>query len=161
MICPRCGSSYDAAGLRRALDFNEEESVDDLGETPLAIVESRLSELDGLMAEARAEIEALRSRELSAPLQLGCSFFGVFFAVTIVLAVFMLLGKSYFGSWLFYLCLALIVAAGALRLRRKLAGRAPREQLRLERLDLEEGLARLQSEHDRISQLRSQLSQDD
>ncbi|HSB08725.1 MAG TPA: hypothetical protein VLM38_04400 [Blastocatellia bacterium] len=128
---------------------------------PLAIVESRLEELDELMDQVRSEIEALRSRELSAPLQLGCSFFGLFFVVTVILAGFMLLGKTYFGGWIFYLCLALVVAAGIARIRRNLKSRVRPANLRLERFDLEQSLANLQAERDRIDGLRARLTAND
>ena len=156
--CPRCGTSYDASRLREKSRFAEaQDSVAAMGDSPLAIVDSSLAELDQLIAEAREEIEALRSRELSAPLHLGCSFFGLFLAVTVVLSVFMFLGKGYFGGWTFYFCLVAVVAAGIARIRRKLKDRISPSDLRNDRLRLERGLGRLLTERDRVRDLKSDL----
>jgi len=122
-------------------------------------VDSRLAELDELIDQVRTEVEALRSRELSSPLQLGCSFFGIFFAITLVLAGFMLLGKSYFGGWIFYLCLALIVALGIDRIRRKAKVRLNPADLRRQRTELEQDLIGLESERDRVARLKADLTE--
>lgn len=160
VICPRCGSAWDASRQRGEVRLANEAPwlADESSSRPLDIVDSRLAELDELIDEIRSEIEALRSRELSSPLQLGCSFFGIFFAVTLVLAVFMLLGKGYFGGWIFYLCIALVVALGVDRIRRKVKARVGPADLRHQRTELEQDLTELESERDRIAKLKANLT---
>jgi uncharacterized membrane protein YhhN len=113
--------------------------------------------LDEIAEELQAEIEALRSRELSAPLQIGCSFFSLFIVVMLVLAASMLLGRSYFGSWIFYVCLALVISLGIVRLRRKFRTRVPAEEIRQERVALEKTLTRLLRERSRVQELGTSL----
>jgi hypothetical protein len=124
---------------------------------PEEVIRTRLAELDEMVEELQAEIEALRSRELSAPLQIGCSFFSLFIAVMVVLAASMLLGRSYFGSWIFYVCLALIISLGIVRLRRKFRTRVPAEEIRQERVALEKTLTRLLRERSRVQELGASL----
>ena len=124
----------------------------------LAVVESRLAELDELISEAGAEVEALKSRELSAPLQTGCSFFGLFMLVIIVIAAFMPLGRKYFGNWLFYLAIALVILLGLQRIRRKQTSPAQIEQFRAERLNVEADLAQLEAEREYVRSLKAKIT---
>jgi hypothetical protein len=159
VICPRCGATYESRDFGNLARFEGEPHS--AGFEPEDVIKTKLAELDELIEGLQAEIEALRSRELSAPLQIGCSFFSLFIAVTIVLAASMLLGRSYFGSWVFYVCLAVVVLFGVARLRRKLKERVPAGQIRRERLELEESLADLRRERDRVQHLRTSLISDD
>jgi hypothetical protein len=124
---------------------------------PEDVIRTRLAELDEMVEELQAEIEALRSRELSAPLQIGCSFFSLFIGVMVVLAASMLLGRSYFGSWIFYVCLAVVISLGIVRLRRKLRTRVPAEEIRQERVGLEKTLSELLGERSRVQELGTNL----
>lgn len=126
-------------------------------EDPMAVIEARLGELDELIAEAGAEVEVLKSREQSAPLQKGCAFFSLFMFVIIIIALFMPLGRKYFGNWLFYLALAAVVLLGVRRIRLRLQSAAQLEQIAQERLQLEDGLAQLESERARVLKLKDEL----
>src|SRR6185295_711360 len=155
VICPRCGSPYETRDLETVGRF--EGKPWSAGFEPEEVITTRLSELDEMIEELQSEIEALRSRELSAPLQIGCSFFSLFIAVTVVLAASMLLGRSYFGSWIFYVCLAVVICLGLARLRRKLRTRVPADKIRKERVELEKTLSRLLRERSRVQDLRTSL----
>jgi len=122
-----------------------------------AFVASRLAELDELILEAEAEVEAMRAREQSGPLQIGCSFFGIFFAVVVVITLFMVIARRYVGSLVFYCVLAAVVIIGLARVRKKTRGRGEASELRAERATLEEGLSALQAERDRVQQLQKKL----
>jgi hypothetical protein len=161
VICSFCGAAFrvreykgtinlSAAGPSvELLPFGAEEAGD-----AMAVIESRLAELDDLIAEVGSEIENLKSREQSAPLQKGCSFFGLFLLVITVIALFMPLGRNYFGNWLFYLALAAVVLVGIRRIRRKLQTPAQIDQLSQERLQLEDGLAQLDAERSRVLKIK-------
>lgn len=164
VTCARCGTSYDVQELHGIISFIPTEmSFPDAGAAKEAveIIEARIAEIEETLEETHSEIDALRARELSGPLQLGCTFFGVFVTMLAVIAVFMLLGKSYFGGWMFYLSLAIVVALGLSRIRHKLGNRVPVEQLQRERIQLEESLAQLQAESDRLRKLRRKLPAQD
>jgi hypothetical protein len=114
-------------------------------------VRQELSDLDEHIAELNSEIEALKSKEQGAPLQLGCALFGIFFLAILVMTFFMTLGIKYFGKWPFYLSLAVIVGFGLLRMRQKLPAPAEIERLRQTRDSLQNELASLEVERkDRI-----------
>ena len=165
VICVNCGAAFQVRKYKGAINLSQKDQAPgpsdstemDEGEA-LAVVESRMAELDELIAEASSEIEALNSREQSAPLQTGCSFFGLFMLLIIVIVAFMPLGRKYFGNWLFYLALAVIALLGLRRIRRKQASPAQIEQLRAERLRLEDVLAQLQSERDRVGNLKAKIT---
>ena|SRR2546426_1153234 len=97
----------------------------------------------------------------STPLQMGCAFFGLFLTIVVVSAIFMLLGKSYLGSWMFYVSIAAVILLGVARIRRKLVGPLQREKLRRDRLLLEDGLARLHAERERIQKLKAFLGSEE
>jgi hypothetical protein len=133
----------------------------ELGEAgTVEAIEMRLAELDELLEEGEAEVEALRSREASRPLALGCSFFGLFVAVLLVIVLFMLLGRDRFGGWLFYLSIAAVVLAGLVRIRKKLPRRSDLEELRIRRTRAEGALASLRHDRDRLAQFHSTLTAD-
>jgi len=83
-----------------------------------------LAELDEKIDELASNIEQLRIREQSGPLELGCALFGVFCATIVVFAVFATVARSYFGGWVFYLVLAAVILAGFYRVVPKILGRA-------------------------------------
>jgi hypothetical protein len=160
VICPGCATAY---WIRRHLGaINLSEMWPDTAdprrtENAAAVIESRLAEIDELIKQAESDVESLRSRELSAPLQKGCAFFGLFMMVIVVIVLFMLLGKGYFGSGLFFLSVALVILLSLARIRRKLVSPAQLEELRQDRMQIEDGLAQLQAERDRIQKLRATL----
>jgi uncharacterized membrane protein YqjE len=104
-----------------------------------------------LIAEVESDIEAVRAREQSGPLRMGCSAFGVFGLVLAVIVAFMLIGRSLVGGWVFYLALALVIILGVARVRRKLKSQVPASELRADRLHLEETLAELEAERSRLA----------
>jgi len=133
--------------------------TDDLrrAENAASLIDSRLAEVGELVEDAESEIEALRSREQSAPLQKGCAFFGLIMMVILVIAVFMLVGRSYFGGWLFFAAVGAVVLLSLLRIRHKFTGSVQLEALRRERLEVEADLARLRAELDRLHWLKASL----
>ena len=107
-----------------------------------------------MISEIEADIEAIRAREQSGPLQLGCAAFGVFGLVLAVIVGFMLVGRTLVGGWVFYLALAIVILLGVVRVRAKLKDQIPASALRADRLRLEETLAELQRDRSRLN-LRS------
>lgn len=159
IVCPRCGADCEVPNLERPADSGPIEHTGDAH--PEDAIRGRLVDLDESIDSIQAEIEELKSRELGIPLQLGCSFFALFTAAIIVIAVFMLLGRGYFGSGIFYLCLGLILLIGVLRMRNSLKNRAAPAALRRERADLEQNLKQLRRERQRIENLLAKLTGDD
>jgi len=161
VICPGCATHY---WIRRHDDLiNLSEMWPDTadsrrGENAAAVIESRLAQIDELIEAAKSEIESLRSREQSAPLQRGCAFFGLFMSVIVVIALFMLVGRGYVGSWLFYASIAAVILLSLARIRQKRVGSQQRDELRLDRLRIQTGLTQLQAERDRIQALEANLS---
>lgn len=164
VICAFCGSAFTVREYKGTISLSAtgrsaepSPSGADEAEQSMAVIESRLSELDDLIAEVGSEIENLKSKEQSAPLQKGCSFFGLFMLVITVIALFMPLGRKYFGNWLFYLSLAVIVLLGIRRIQQRLQSPAQLKQLSEQRLELEEGLAQLEAERSRVLKLKEEF----
>lgn len=161
LICAGCGTAYNVhrhegvIGLRRQGLATQADTG--AGSNAIGLLESRLAELGDFIEEAQAEIESIRSREQSSPLQLGCAFFGLVVTVIMAIAVFMLAGKSYVGGWLFYLAVSAVLLLGLARIRRKLPGRTQVATLRQQRLELENDLAQMEAERERLRRLRSAL----
>ena len=116
-----------------------------------ATTEPGLDELDELIAEIESDIEGVRAREQSGPLQLGCAVFGVFGSVLAMIVAFMLVGRSLVGGWVFYVALALVTLFGVARVRAKLKHQTPAFELRAQRAQLEETLTELQRERSRLT----------
>lgn len=160
VICPGCATSY---WIRRHDDLiNLSEMWPDAGdvrrgENAAAVIESRLAEIDELVEAAELDIAGLRGREQSAPLQRGCAFFGLFMTVIVVISIFMLVGRGYVGSWLFYVSVVAAVLLGLARIRRKVVTTEQLEECRRERLQLEYDLGQLKAERDRIRGLGDSL----
>jgi hypothetical protein len=165
VICRGCATAYlvrrhgDALSLFEITPKEEDSLLRATEAGP--VIDRRLADIDELMEEVELEIAALRSREQSAPLQLGCAFFGLFMTIIVVSALFMLLGKSYFGSWMFYASIAAVILLGFARIRRKLVGTLQREKLRQDRLLIEDSLAQLEAERDRILKLKAFLDSEE
>ncbi|HSE36876.1 MAG TPA: hypothetical protein VLG74_06200 [Blastocatellia bacterium] len=160
VICPGCATAYRIRRHGDLINLSEiwSDSSDSPGsEDAEAVIESRLAELDELIEEAESELETLRGQEQSVPLQKGCAFFGLFTLVITVIAVFMLVGKDYVGSWIFYVSVAVVVLLGLARIRRKVVNTDQIQDLRRERKKMEDGLTQLQAERQRIERLKSQL----
>jgi hypothetical protein len=161
VICGFCGSAFTVREYKGAISLSRTAEPPPRGpdeaEQSMAVIESRLSELDDLIAEVGSEIEVLKSKEQSAPLQKGCSFFGLFMLVITVIALFMPLGRKYFGNWLFYLALAVIVILGIRRIQQRLQSPAQLKQLSEQRLELEAGLTQLEAERSRVLNLKEEF----
>ena len=164
VICAFCGAAFRVREYKGAINLLATgqgaellpSGVDDADDA-MSVIEARLGQLDELIAEVGSEIEALKSREKSAPLQKGCAFFSLFLLVIVIIVLFMPLGRKYFGNWLFYLALAAVVLAGVKRIQRKLQSPAQLEHISQERLKLEDGLAQLESERSRVLKLKEEL----
>ena len=164
VICAFCGAAFQVREYKGTINLLATgrgaellPSGGDEAEDAMIVIEARLGELDELIAEVGSEVETLKSREQSAPLQKGCAFFSLFLLVIIIIVLFMPLGRKYFGNWLFYLALAAVVLAGLRRIQRKLQSPAQLEQISQERLKLEDDLAQLESERSRVLKLKEEL----
>ncbi len=160
VICSGCATAYWIRRHLGAINLSEMwPDAEDLQRrnNASALVDSRLAEIDELIKETESEIESLRSKEQSAPLQKGCAFFGLFTSVILVIVLFMLLGRGYFGSWLFFAAVGAVIFLSLARMRRKFARSEYFEVLRQDRHMAEDGLARLLVERDRVEQLRASL----
>lgn len=161
VICSGCATAYSIRRNRNAINLSE---VRPNAEDPqrnrdaMAVIDSRLAEIKELIEEGESEIERLRSGEQSVPLQKGCAFFGLFAMVTVVVVFFMLLARGYFGSWLFFAVLAMVILVGVARMRRKLQGPAQLESLREDRRAIEKGLDELYAGRDRLIRLKASLT---
>lgn len=164
VICANCGTAiqvheYKGAIALKAKSPQREPSAPhaiDMAEA-MALVDGRLAELDEVMAEVQAEIETLKSREQSTPIQMGCALFGLFMLVIFVIIVFMPLGRKYFGNWMFYVALGAVILLGLRGLRRKQQNPAQIEQVHSERLQAENLFVELQAERDRLCSLKERI----
>jgi hypothetical protein len=164
VICAGCGTPYWIRRHGELLNLSEmwpDAEDSRRGQNAVALAESRLAEIDELVEASQEEIEALRSREQSGPLQSGCAFFGLFLTVLLVIAVFMLVARGYVGSWLFYLSVVLVIFRGLVRIRRKLLSPEQLEEMREDRVEIERGVSELLAERERILTLRANLVSED
>ena len=160
VTCPGCTTAYWVRRHGELISLSEiwpDAEDSRRGENAAAVVVTRLAEIDELIEVLEVDIEATRSREQSGPLQWGCAFFGLFISVIMVIALFMLVGKRYIGSWLFYLAIGVVVLLGLARIRQKLTKADQFDELREERLQMEGDLVRLRAERDRIEELGENL----
>jgi hypothetical protein len=74
-----------------------------------------------------------------------------------VIALFMPLGREYFGGWLFYLALAAVLAFGLMRARRRLADPEQMEELHRDRVQLEAVLEELEAERGGLLELKEKI----
>jgi hypothetical protein len=164
VTCSRCATAYYVRRYGGALSLSP---IDAAGASGRAesngaggreAIEARLDELDEEISELSSNIEEIRSKEQGAPLQLGCALFGLCGLVLLVFAFFMTVGRSYFGGWLFYLSLAAVVALALVRMRRRLASPEHLDDLRSRRATLEDALAELESERDRLKELKESIT---
>lgn len=164
VLCANCGAAIQVQEYKGVIAVKAKSSRREPAEAKavdapeaIALVESKLAELDEMLAEVQAEIETLKSREQSAPIQMGCSLFGLFMLVVLVIAAFMPLGRKYFGNWMFYLALAVVILLGLRRFRRKQPDPVQIEQLHSERLQAETLLAEFQAERERLCKLKERI----
>src|SRR5262245_33729698 len=164
VICAVCQSSFRVRDYGDAISLDPLDAFSLASSTPekqdagaSALVASRLAELDELISEAEAQIEGARAREQSGPLQIGCSFFGLFFAVILVITLFMLVARRFVGSLVFYGVLAATIAIGLARIRKKARSGRDASELRSERERLEAGLSNMRAERDRNQELQDRL----
>lgn len=168
-ICAACGTAYevrrykgtinlsplDPEPIRQAPRFLD--SDEGIGYSP---VDARLAELDEVIEEVQTQIEIIRSREQAAPLQFGCAIFSAFTAALAVIVLFMPLGREYFGGWIFYLTLGVVIILAVMRLRRRLASREEIQKYREEREQLQAILAEMETERGQLLKLRSHLNKE-
>ncbi|HEY7545727.1 MAG TPA: hypothetical protein VID27_12625 [Blastocatellia bacterium] len=160
VVCARCGAAFRVRRQGDALNLDEVAEVQgNLGK--LKALEIMLEEIDEEIETVASDIEALRGREKAAPLQAGCALFGVFMAVIVVVTLFMPLGREYFGGWLFYLTIALVLALSAWRMRRRFVSREQVNRFKEERKRLESALTEMESERDRLHRLREEILADE
>ena len=163
VICPGCATAFWVRRHQEAINLSEmwPDADDTLRvRNARALIDARIEELRERVEDVEDEIEMLRSREKSAPLQRGCAFFSLFMAIILVIVLFMLLGRGYFGGWWFFIAVAAVVLLSLYRIRKKLAGPTQLETLRSDRLNAEETLAKLRLEFDRSQQLKRALGDD-
>ncbi|HWC78216.1 MAG TPA: hypothetical protein VG778_12180 [Blastocatellia bacterium] len=145
VICAACGAGYLVREYEGAINL----AAIKPGESEVS-AEQLLAELDEAIEELTGEVETLRSREQAAPLQMGCSLFGLFFLAILVISIFMTVAKDYFGRWPFYLTLAVVLALGVARMRQKVSTQAETQKLRDLRTELEKDISALEGERERI-----------
>lgn len=160
IICGVCGASYQVRTYKGTISL----SVIGKDDQALLLPEEKtnsqaiaaiLAELNEDIERVSEEVEILRANERTAPLQLGCSFFGTFGVLLLVIAVFVTLGKNYFGGWLFWLVVAFVILISLVRVRRKLMSRDKIEYYKTERARMEAVLEQLQSERTRLENLQA------
>ena len=117
------------------------------------MAEDFLAKYDEEIDEVRAELEAVRSREQGVPLETGCALFALFGVAVVVLAFFVTIGQSYFGGWLFYVTLGVVIVLAIRRIRRRLTTPAQLRALRERRAELETGLSLMESERERMREM--------
>jgi predicted RNA-binding Zn-ribbon protein involved in translation (DUF1610 family) len=144
VICSRCGAAYLVRrhGTAVSLLLRAEPYVD-----------NRLVALEAELQQISSSIEELKGEEHGLWLRLGCSVFGLFCAVILVLAIFMTVARNYFGGKSFYALLLVLVAAWLWRTRVRLISARERERLRAERSMLEAELAEKEAERERLRRL--------
>jgi uncharacterized Zn finger protein (UPF0148 family) len=164
VICTNCGATIQTQEYKGVIALKVKPPSQEPGETEaveaaeaFALVDNRLAELDEVIAEVQAELETIKSQEQSTSVQTGCSLFGLFMLVILVIAAFMPLGRKYFGNWMFYLALALVILLGLKRFRRKQPNLDQVEQLHSERLRLETLFAEFQAERERLCSLKERI----
>ena len=159
MVCPKCGtiqsSGVSSGGERADASLSPEQTPPSTPQVePGEEARELLVLVDEDIAELVAEIEALRIREQAAPLKLGCAIFGVFSAVVVVLALFSTIARPLFGSFVFYLILALVVVFGGLyKILPEVLGRAELSRLARKRAEIELTVSQLRTERERIERL--------
>lgn len=164
VVCSGCGATHQvrdhngAISLRvvrtGAVDWEDQSHTRHAAaniESATSIDGAGLAELDELIAQVESDIEAVRAREQSGPLRVGCAAFGVFGLALAVIVAFMLIGRSLVGGWVFYLALALVIILGVARVARKLKSQVAASELRADRLRLEEALGELEAERSRLA----------
>jgi hypothetical protein len=168
-ICAACGTSYEVRRYKGTINLSPLEpgpmrslpgSFDSEELAGYSLLDKRLEELDEAIEEVGTEIETIRSREQAAPLQFGCAMFSAFTAVLAVIAIFMPLGREYFGGWIFYLTLGIVIFLAVTRLRKRLASRAELVKYREDREHLQSILAELETERGHLMSLKLHLSSD-
>jgi hypothetical protein len=161
LICNICGTAFRVREYKGNLSLvalgeerQDRAAIEDAEN--LSAIEARLAELDEDIERVREEIEVLKSNEQIAPLQLGCTFFGMFGFILILLALFATVWREYFGGWVFYLLLATLIGLSILSLRRKLPDPEKLEYFRKERATLEQALGQIESARERLQSLKEE-----
>jgi hypothetical protein len=158
VVCGQCGGPFRVREHQGSVSLSRIRSgAEWSAEDDLRLVDERLADIDEMLTEAEAESEALRSREKAGPLSLGCSFFSLFLGVLMVLILFMLIGKKYMDTWLFYFALAVVVALGVARIRARMPEKSDLDALREKRQQVEEIAATLARDRARLESLKSRL----
>ena len=160
VICAACGAAYQVRQYKGAINLVAIRPDGDSRSLRAGFgeLDARLAELDEVIEEISGQVEAIRSKEQGAPLQMGCAVFGVFTLALLVIAFFMTVARPLFGEWVFYLALAAVVLLGAKRVQRKLATSREVEQLREERREREIALSDLEQERDRLRAFRQRIA---
>jgi hypothetical protein len=166
VICGVCSASYQVRNYKGTISLSVIGKDDQAlllpedANNPDAI-ETILAELSEDIERVSEEVDVLRANERTAPLQLGCSFFGMIGVLLLVIAIFVTLGKNYFGGWLFWLVFGFVIVISLSRMRKKLMSRDKIEYYKSERARLETVLEQLQSERARLENLQASPDTDD
>jgi hypothetical protein len=158
LMCPKCGPDPSTPSP----PCHQNAGIGNLSELQRQVpsgaptgAQELLAELDEKIGDLASDIEALRSREQGAPLELGCALFGIFGLVILVLAFFATVGRVYFGGSLFYIVLTITILAGFYRFAPKLIARSELPGITRKRTEMEATLARLRTERERLKSLDS------
>jgi LSD1 subclass zinc finger protein len=166
VICGVCGAAYQVRNYKGTISLTISGKDDQAlllpeeASNPTAI-ETALVELNEDIERVTEEVEVLRANERTVPLQLGCSLFGTFGVLLLVLAVFVTLGKNYFGGWLFWLAVAAVILLSLTRMRKKRVSPEKIEYYRSERARMELVLEQLHSERTRLENLQDSINPED
>ncbi len=166
VICGVCSASYQVRNYKGTISLSVIGKDDQAlllpenANNPDAI-ETILADLSEDIERVSEEVEVLRANERTAPLQLGCSFFGMIGVLLLVIAIFVTLGKNYFGGWLFWLVFGFVIVISLSRMRKKLMSRDKIEYYKSERARMEGVLDQLQSERARLENLQASPDTDD
>jgi len=162
VICAACGAAFRVRAHKNAINLSPITSASEPGQPPTeeTALDARLAEVAEEIERMTEEIDESKSKEKSAPLQLGCGIFGIFWLVIAVIAVFMTVAKSYFGTWLFYSSLAVVIIVGILRLRRRRTTPEELDRLHQEQVRLGEELDDLVVERDSLLERRGLTVED-
>jgi hypothetical protein len=160
VICLGCQTLYRVENFKGSVGLTAISSPPATGgdTSPIGLLDARLSEIDELLAEGEAELEEVAGRRQSEPLRLGCSFFGLFMSVIVVIIAFMLIGRDYFGGWLFYLVTFALIGLWVIRLRSIWPSQELRQQLSEEYTRVEAAVSALNLERVHLAGLRERAA---
>ncbi|HEY6332828.1 MAG TPA: hypothetical protein VI756_26120 [Blastocatellia bacterium] len=162
VICSSCGALFTIRRMEGSIGLTAASAVPDRIEAGsgafteegeigrFMAITDRLALVEEDIESVASDIELVRSKEQGAPLQLGCALFGIFSLIVLVMGFFATVGKSFFGGWLFFLAIGVVVFASLKGLSKKLMSPAERRALSIRKDRLESILGDLKTEQQRL-----------